>query len=79
MNRKVVPIPRHHSLAAHTLLAVSAAGIFPYAYGMWSLRLWPTLLGGLLMYVGKLWYFDRMVWLYRDMKDKVPEYAAWSR
>jgi hypothetical protein len=36
-------------------------------------------LGGLLMYVGKLWYFDRMVWLYRDMKDKVPEYAKWTR
>ena len=79
LNRKVIPIPRHHFIAANTLLAISAAGILPYAYGIWLLSLWPTLLGGLLMYVGKLWYFDRMVWLYRDMKDKVPEYAKWTR
>jgi hypothetical protein len=26
-------------------------------------------MGLLLVYAGKLWFFDRMVWLYRDMKS----------
>ena len=27
-------------------------------------------------FVGKLWFLDRMVWLYEDMKD-VGEYGEW--
>ncbi len=79
LNRKRISIPKHHLTAASILLAVSAAGIFPYVYGVFLLSFWPTVSGGLLMYFGKLWYFDRMVWLYRDMKDEVPDYAKWSR
>lgn len=79
MNRKIIPIPQHHLVAAKTLLAIGVIGLFPYAYGIIFLSLWPALLGSLLMYFGKLWYFDRMVWLYRDMKEKVPEYAEWSQ
>jgi hypothetical protein len=26
-----------------------------------------------------MWFCDRMVWLYDDMKDKHPPYAAWLR
>jgi hypothetical protein len=73
MNRKVIPIPRHHVMAAKILIAISGLGILPFSYGVWQFSIWPTLFGGLLMYVGKLWYFDRMVWLYKDMKDKVAE------
>ena len=72
MNRKIIPVPRHHIVAANTLLAISIVGIPPYVYGVIFLRLWPMLLGGLLMYIGKLWYFDRMVWLFKDMENKVP-------
>lgn len=41
------------------------------------LRIWPLLLGSLVVYAGKLWYLDRMVWLYEDMKDRDPRYRAW--
>jgi hypothetical protein len=27
--------------------------------------------------LGKLWFVDRMVWLYEDMKDATPEYRSW--
>ncbi|MGH1393463.1 MAG: DUF6653 family protein [Trichormus sp.] len=29
------------------------------------------------MTLGKLWYLDRMVWLYTEMKDINPEYRSW--
>lgn len=32
--------------------------------------------GFVLLYVGKLWFLDRMVWLYQDMQ-RVPEYRTW--
>jgi Family of unknown function (DUF6653) len=27
---------------------------------------------------GKLWYIDRMVLLFEDVKSRRPEYAAWE-
>ena len=32
-----------------------------------------------LVYAGKLWFCDRMVWLYEDMKDRDPVYRSWLR
>jgi hypothetical protein len=40
-------------------------------------EIWPTVLGGLLIYAGKLWFLDRMVWLYQDMKEADPRYGRW--
>jgi hypothetical protein len=31
-----------------------------------------------LVYCGKLWYLDRMVWLWEEMKDATPEYRGWE-
>jgi len=46
-------------------------GILTYDSGYILLAL--TLLVG-----GKLWFVDRMAWLYRDMKPANPDYAAWQ-
>lgn len=35
--------------------------------------------GAALVYLGKMWFVDRMAWLYEDMKNAHPEYAAWMR
>lgn len=29
------------------------------------------------VYAGKVWFLDRMVWLYEDMKEVTPEYSGW--
>ena len=42
-----------------------------------ALAFWPTIFGVALTALGKLWFVDRMVWLYEDMKDARPEYRAW--
>ena len=30
-----------------------------------------------IVYMGKLWFIDRMVWLYEDMKDDNSLYRSW--
>jgi hypothetical protein len=46
-------------------------------WGLYALAIWPTLFGGTLILLGKLWFVDRMVWLYEDMKDASPVYRSW--
>ncbi len=77
LNRKAIPIPRHHETAANLLAGISLLGVAPLIWGLYALQIWPTLLGICLILFGKLWFVDRMVWLYEDMKDSSPEYRSW--
>ncbi|MGQ4877239.1 DUF6653 family protein [Billgrantia sp. LNSP4103-1] len=77
LNREQVPIPEHHSHAAYLLSATAALGVPFLAWGLYHLEFWPTLLGSVLVYAGKLWFLDRMVWLYQDMLEHHPEYSRW--
>ncbi|MEW2914437.1 DUF6653 family protein [Leisingera sp. JC11] len=79
LNRAQVPIPRHHEQWAKGLAWVSAVGVIPWVHGLWALNPGTTLAGLILMIGGKLWFVDRMAWLYQDMKDKHPSYAGWLR
>lgn len=79
LNRKAIPIPRHHETIAHILSAVSAIGFVVGLYGAVETAIWPAILGTVLVYAGKLWFCDRMVWLYEDMKDRDPTYRSWLR
>lgn len=45
--------------------------------GLVNLKIYPTLIGAILIILGKLWVIDRMVWLYEEMKDNNPEYRSW--
>jgi hypothetical protein len=75
--RNGTPIPRHHADAALLLAAVAASGVPFLVWGLYSFAVWPMLLGFALVFFGKLWFADRMVWLYEDMKDVKPEYRSW--
>ncbi|MBN2069009.1 MAG: hypothetical protein JW739_05165 [Opitutales bacterium] len=70
INRKKVPVPREHVYAGTALMCISLLGFPFYIYGLYQLDFWPMLFGFTLIYMGKLWYFDRMVWLYREMRVK---------
>ena len=67
--RGVRTVPAHHRKVAHLLTGVSVLGLGPFAWGLWRLDPWATLFGLSLIMIGKLWFVDRMVWLYRDMSD----------
>lgn len=78
LNRKVVPIPAHHERAGLILAALSAPGVVVLVYGLVMLHPWATALGAVAGVLPKVWFVDRMVWLYADMKDAHPAYRRWS-
>ena len=78
LNRKAVPIPAHHERWAFVLGFLSAVGLPPLVWGIWQLDLPWTLLGLVLVVMPKVWFVDRMVWLFEDMKGH-PDYAGWLR
>lgn len=57
---------------------VQGIGIIFLIYGLWIFDFWSTLVGLILMIESKLWYVDRMVCIFEDMKDN-PEYEKWER
>lgn len=59
-------IARHHKTAALALAIVSGVGIFPFAWGLWQLDFWATLCGIVLIAGGKIWFVDRMAWIWDD-------------
>lgn len=77
INRDKVPIPAHHARAAFIVSLIAAAGSVIALFAAIVGWFWPTISGTAVMVLGKLWFCDRMVWLYDDMKDAVPEYRSW--
>lgn len=77
LKRQTTPIPRHHDRAARILSYIPMAGLVPYVHGLIVLSPWEATVGLVLIVIGKLWFLDRMVWLYGDMKDEQPQYAEW--
>lgn len=77
LNRDKIAVPERHRRAPNVLSAVSGVGMPFVLWGLIALDIWPTLLGLALVTLGKLWFLDRMVWLYEDMKDARPEYRSW--
>ena len=45
--------------------------------GLILLHVWIAVVGGIVTVLFKLWFADRMVWLYEEMKDATPEYRGW--
>lgn len=79
LNRHNVPIPEHHRRWAIGLGAGSALGLIPLVWGIWVFDVTMTVLGIVLMVLPKVWFVDRMVWLFEDMKDADPTYDSWLR
>lgn len=76
-NRDEIPVPEHHRRVPRILSSVSGIGGIFIIWGVITLAVWPTVFGFALIDFGKLWFIDRMVWLYEDMKDANEEYANW--
>lgn len=77
INRNQIPIPDHHRIVPNLLNSISSLGIPFLIWGLWKIEIWSTALGSVLIYAGKVWFLDRMVWLYEDMKNASTEYASW--
>lgn len=78
LNRDIVPVPEHHRTVPNILSVVAGIGMLFVLFGVLVFDPWPTVFGMALVYCGKLWFLDRMVWLWEDMKDANPEYRSWE-
>ena len=79
LERKHLVIPRHHLQWAQFLAIASGTGFFLALGGAYFNTLLPTLVGGVISWFGKMWFCDRMVWLFEDMKTSDPQYTTWLR
>lgn len=79
LNRSKIKIPQHHVKWANFLSLVGGVGFLVGIVGAYMNFLLPVVVGGLMSWFGKMWFGDRMVWLYEDMKDLNPEYKDWLR
>lgn len=77
LSRDEISIPMHHRFLPNVLNIVAALGAAIALWGALATELCPTILGAVLLNTGKLWFIDRMVWLYEDMKDTDPRYRNW--
>ena len=76
LNRKAIAIPAHHRVWANILSLGTAIGLLPFAWGLWQYEIWPVWVGLVILVGGKLWFMDRMAWLFADMKDEHADYRA---
>ncbi len=77
LNRKAIPIPTHFNRVIACLNALSVTGMILLIYGFVEHHPWMTASGLALTYIGKMWFLDRMVWLYDVMKDADVTYSKW--
>lgn len=70
MNRKEVPIPHGHKNMIVILNVLQTIGGAILVYGVWSLNIYLTIHGTTFIYLTKMWFLDRMVWLYEDSRAK---------
>ncbi len=79
LNRDRVPVPPCHRTVPHILSVISGLGMLGVAWGVLSFDPAPLFIGIAVVYLGKLWFLDRMVWIWQDMKDATGEYRSWAR
>ena len=70
LDRKRVPIPRHHEDMGKILTALAALGGAVLLYGLVFLNAWATVCGLSTTIIAKTWFVDRMVWLHDDVNKR---------
>jgi len=78
-DRRNVELPaQFRSPVPEVANALAGIGLVVLTYGLVTFDVVPTVAGILITNLGKLWYLDRMVLLFADMKQRNAEYAAWE-
>lgn len=78
INRGQVSIPRHHVTAALTASGLALLFLLIAVVGFLDRDFWLAFAGWHAATVAKLWFCDRMVWLWRDMRTANVRYRAWD-
>jgi Family of unknown function (DUF6653) len=78
LNRKKSPIPKHHLRLILILNIITGLGLPFLIWGLYDFHIWAVVLGLVIVIMGKMWFLDRMVWVYEDMKTGSKEYSSWE-
>lgn len=71
-NRKKVPVPQHHHPVVLILTILQTVAGIILMVGLWKLKANLVVFGATSVYLTKMWFLDRMVWITEDMKEKHP-------
>lgn len=79
LNRKAVAIPVGFARVA--IIANSLSGVLTLLalYGLAMKDFWMAFLAWHFAAFAKIWFVDRMAWLWEVMKDRDPQYRAWTK
>ncbi|OUR95490.1 hypothetical protein A9Q84_16795 [Halobacteriovorax marinus] len=55
-----------HSLVLKFTTLISFSGLANLVWGVVNQDIHMTILGTIILYIGKMWFLDRMVWIYDD-------------
>lgn len=66
--RKTFPVPKHHSTPILILTVLQTIGGIVLIIGLWKLEINLTIMGSITAYMAKMWFLDRMVWIFKEMK-----------
>lgn len=78
LRKDELSIPTQHLRVIFILNIITGSGLPFLVWGLYELTIWSVILGITLVILGKMWFLDRMVWLYEDMKHKSEEYLSWE-
>jgi len=67
--RATYDIPESFVSLTHLINATQVIGIIPFLWGLYTLDFWMTMTGFSVSFLSKVWFFDRMVWLFEDMRE----------
>ncbi|MDC6367690.1 MULTISPECIES: DUF6653 family protein [Flavobacteriaceae] len=68
--RKENPVPKHHNTPVLILTVLQTIGGVILIIGLWKLEINWTIIGTITVYLTKMWFLDRMVWIFEDMKNE---------
>ncbi|WP_108866391.1 DUF6653 family protein [Aquimarina aquimarini] len=68
--RKENPVPKHHHRVVFILTILQTIGGITLMIGLWKLEINLTIIGGIIIYLAKMWFLDRMVWIFDDMNNE---------
>ena len=68
--RKSTPISNHHKIMITILTFLQMVGVLVMSFGLWKLNISLTIIGTVIVYFAKMWFLDRMVWIYEGMENK---------
>lgn len=78
LNRKEVAVPREFERVAWIATAIAIVFLVSAAHAFWQRDFWYAFVAWHAATLAKLWYCDRMVWLWDIMKERSDAYRRWS-